>query len=288
MRKWLAGFAFAFMLIGWQGWQREDDASTGTALHLAAAFNSRAAIALLDNLGANLEARNTNGRTPLYVAAKRGRLEAVKALLDRGANPNSYNADVRFSPLHVAAEYYHLKVIRELLARGANPNQTNRYVQTPLWQAAWQSHRDGAVARVLVAAGAKMEVGDHDGTTPLSHAVDNGHTVFAKTLLELGANPDAQSLGGWAPLHHAAQRNDQELTLALLEAGANPDVATDAGYTPLHEAAARGYVEIAELLLDFGAAIEAETKFGDTALQLAASNRHRAFATYLDVRGAKR
>ena len=92
-----------------------------TPLIEAAYLGRLAFVRLLLDKGANINARDNAGRTPLMRAAYRGRLPVVKLLLDRGANVNARD-NAEYTPLIEAAFRGHLPVVRELLKRGANTN----------------------------------------------------------------------------------------------------------------------------------------------------------------------
>lgn len=60
-----------------------------------------------------------DGYTPMYVAARVGRIDVIKALVDFGADVNALNKD-GFTPLHVAAQSGHLEVISALAEYGGD------------------------------------------------------------------------------------------------------------------------------------------------------------------------
>ncbi|MFO0626637.1 MAG: ankyrin repeat domain-containing protein [Polyangiales bacterium] len=192
------------------------DGEGWTLLHRAAQAGRVVAMGALLDRGADLRQPGLHGRTALYEAAKYGHVAAVNLLLDRGADPNVRENSTGFTPLHVAAERHHLAVIRVLLARGAEVNALNQLHQTPLWQASWQPEQgDDAVARLLLAAGAATEVHDVVGATPLMKAAR----------------------------HHL-----RPFVLALLDAGANPNATDDEGYTAMDWATAGGHGDVVTLL----------------------------------------
>jgi rhodanese-related sulfurtransferase len=82
-----------------------------TALWLACYANHVALIDLLINHGANLNNQNDNGATALIYAVSAGRIESVKCLLQAGADPKLTTLD-DFSALDVAANREILKMLR--------------------------------------------------------------------------------------------------------------------------------------------------------------------------------
>src|SRR5262249_3940627 len=94
---------------------------------------------LLDD-GVNVNAANSEGVTPLLVAAMMGRLEVVRKLIRLGANPNGgpTGAD---RPLHRAAMMGHAAVVKLLLDHGADPNAQGSHGLTPLLALAQEGGR---------------------------------------------------------------------------------------------------------------------------------------------------
>jgi hypothetical protein len=97
----------------------------GSPLHWAAAGGKQNIVNLLLRLGADLEARNNDGRTPLHSAAATGHEPIVAALLAKGADANALDAD-RNTPLHLAAERGFKRIVEQLLANKANAKAVNK------------------------------------------------------------------------------------------------------------------------------------------------------------------
>jgi ankyrin repeat protein len=85
---------------------------------------------LLDR-GADLEAKDNDGNTPLHFASMRNDLELAKLLLDKGADLEANN-ECRRTPLHVATCWNRIEITKFLLERGADVEAKNVYGQTPL------------------------------------------------------------------------------------------------------------------------------------------------------------
>jgi uncharacterized protein len=208
------------------------DDSGYTALHYAA-LDKRASLAtaLLDR-GANPNRRTTRdtrrnttsgvslkGATPLFLAAALGNVDTVRTLLAGGADP-LIRTDAGTAPLHVAAwggdpyfrdwtdeEKKNLLAVTEILvARGADVNSAGEHGWTALHGAAYKGV--DAIVQFLVDNGARTEVFDEYGQTPLSianavitvrskDAYYQSSRVVRKTtsdlLLKLGATPLVQS-----------------------------------------------------------------------------------------------
>jgi ankyrin repeat protein len=66
----------------------------------------------------DVEARNDDGCTPLFIAAQQGHLEAVRLLLEAGANPSLVRVDGK-PPLSAARSHGHADTVALLLLHGA-------------------------------------------------------------------------------------------------------------------------------------------------------------------------
>jgi uncharacterized protein len=187
-------------------------------LHSAAQRGDVDAIRRLAADRAALEARDGQGRTPLHVATFARQSEAVRALLQAGADSAALESG-RYDAVTIAAVADDEATLRVLLAGGASARLvTSRYDGTALIAAAHLGH-DGVV-RQLIQAGA-----------PLDH-VNNLHWT---ALIE------AVVLGDGGPRHQATVK-------VLLDAGANRQLRDREGRTALELARARGYASLVGLL----------------------------------------
>ena len=120
--------------------------------------------------GANPNAKDDDGWTPLHYASFKGHVEIVKLLLERGANPNAKD-NIGRTPLHWAAFKGHFKIVELLLVGGANPNAKDNIGRTPLHIAAQKGHVD--VVKILLERGADPRIADNRGHIPLDYAKDS-------------------------------------------------------------------------------------------------------------------
>lgn len=149
----------------------------GELLHQAEVGNA-AKIEELIREGANVDARDESGATPLMLAASKGHEGAVQVLLRSGAVVSLRSTVMDAPVLSWAVSSCNLSIIRSLLAAGAEVN----------------AHTD-------------------DGTTPLIDASRTCSTEILKTLVEAGANPIAWNDSGETPLSraHSSTANFQYL-----------------------------------------------------------------------------
>jgi uncharacterized protein len=192
-------------------------------LHAAAAKGDLAAIERLVAGGADLNARDGQGRTPLHVAAYARQYAAARSLLQRGADANALERQ-RYDVVTIAAVANDVEMLRIALAGGGSAkNITSPYDGTALIAAAHLGH--AAVVRTLIDAGA-----------PVDHVNNLGWTALIEAVI-LGD-------GG---------KNHQDCVRALTAARANLDLADRQGVTPLAHARRRGYGEIVAMLEGAGA-----------------------------------
>jgi uncharacterized protein len=136
-------------------------------IHDAARAGDGAKVTQLLDQGADVNARDETGMTPLRLACRAGRADLVRLLLDRRASPDlaDNNGEV---PLHTAARRDDLGIIQMLLGAKAAVDAKDNWGTTPL-QAAAEANCPDAVA-LLVARGANTQVQRTDGKTLLDIA----------------------------------------------------------------------------------------------------------------------
>lgn len=119
---------------------------------------------------------------------------------------------------------------------------------TPLSLAAYFGNED--VVRNLLLSGADPNIPSKNGFSvyPIHSAVASNYTMIAKMLLEAGADINVVQKSGATPLHSAAHNGNIELLIVLLEAGAIVDAKMEDGKTAADKAFEKGFLEIAKIL----------------------------------------
>jgi ankyrin repeat protein len=192
-------------------------------LHAAAASGNVAEIERLLAAGADREARDGNGRTPLHVAVYRKQREAARLLLAKGANANALDRQ-RYDVVTIAAVADDVPTLRLVLEGGASPkNVTSPYDGTALIAAAHLGHVE--VVQVLIKAGAPLDHVNNLTWTALMESIvlgDGGkrHTETLRALVQAGANVNIPDRSGITPLAHARGRGYKEMVAILEQAGA--------------------------------------------------------------------
>ncbi|KAK4077918.1 uncharacterized protein Triagg1_3612 [Trichoderma aggressivum f. europaeum] len=249
-----------------------------TDLIIASYYGHHAVVKLLVEEGADIEAKDGDGQTPLLWAAIVGHETVVKLLVEKGAD---IEVEDNFgqTPLSRAAENGHEAIVQLLAEKGAGIEAEREDCLAPILWAAMAGHE--AVVKLLIEQGADIEVKDEDGQTPLSWAAVAGHEAVVKLLVEKGANIEAKDGDGRTPLLQAAEYGRLAIVTLLVEKGADVKVKDDLGQTPLMQAAGNGYKAIVKLLIEEGTDIEVKDNFGQTALSRAAGFRYRAIGKLL-------
>ncbi len=177
-----------------------------TPLMLAAGRNLEILVTSLIKNKAALEARDSKGVTALQVAAAHGALKAVDVLLTAGASVDSSNAD-GYTALMDAASQDHPQIIARLLDAGAKIDATNNQGRTPVMIAA--EHSAVRAVAMLVKRGAAVTERDNAGLTALILA--RGHRLMGLIL-----NGDKEALEKASKLEAASQDPSEEQKAAFM------------------------------------------------------------------------
>lgn len=184
------------------------EVSAYEGLHLAAHRGDLAALRRAVATS-NLETRDGHGRTALHVATHARQREAMRELVKAGADPRALDGQA-YDAITIAAVADDLETLRTALAIGGDPRAiTSPYRGTALIAAAHLGH-DGVV-RGLIAAGAPLDHVNNLGWTALIEAVilgDGGprHVETVRALVGAGARRDLADRDGTTPLDHARRR----------------------------------------------------------------------------------
>jgi ankyrin repeat protein len=251
----------------------------------------------------------------LIDAARRGNLEATKALIKRGAPLESRDDDGN-TALGLAAGAGHARIVEALLSAGAKANARNSSQETPLIRAASQNRgpevellakisdvdakrADNATAltlalrrcsektvNALLAAHANLNDGSGE-PSPLSLASLGCGAGIVKAIMERGAHVNEADSLGRTPLWHAADRGNVDAALVLMHGAGNPGQPDKNGVTAFLHALERGHAELASRMLAEGADPNQATASGNTPLMLAAKLGSAPLVEALIRAGAK-
>lgn len=242
------------------------------------------AVKLLLDKGANANTRTQVGGTPLEAAANFGHAEIVRLLIAKGATVDSINARDQYTPLMRAAQQGHADVVEILLANGAGLNKRQSSGNTPVLLAAQGGHVD--VVRLLVAHDADVNIPMRNGATALMWASRRGFLSVVEILLSKGAKANAVDDNGASALVAATEGGFTDVVQMLVAKGADVNIPASDGTTALMWAANKGNTAAIDILLKNGADVNSANKSGMTPLIAALRERHPEAARLLLSRGA--
>ena len=175
--------------------------------------------------------------------------EQVAKVIAAGADVNAVKSRQNYTPLLAATRHGNIEAMQALLEAEADPNLPPQ----PGWVVPMHWAASGKAVLLLVDYGARIEVQDPQGRTPLHFAANRDNVGALQALVRRGADIEAQDNRGRTPLHQAAELSRPAAVQILLDAGAEVNAVSAKGWTPLHGAAARNTPHMAQLLLDAGA-----------------------------------
>ncbi|RDA83824.1 hypothetical protein CP532_5132 [Ophiocordyceps camponoti-leonardi (nom. inval.)] len=277
-----------------------------TLLHRMALEGDQEAVRILVELGANKDAKDSNGLTPMYLAAQAGRETVFRFLHQKVADGldgwkfRSMQTDLLKQAIqdgHLTASRMILRVYSsgrgdEFLFSAAQRNEPeiaqalkNHFSSKDgeLFTRAAQRNDATAVA-VLREVGCRLEPvamkysfgGDETENHPLYNAFDKNHEAVARALVAAGADLQSTAGGGQTLLHTFVNRDARNTVDLLIEMGADLNAKDKFGWTPLHYTVKWAYSpsSFVEALIDGGADLAIQDNTKQTALHLAVANGH--------------
>jgi ankyrin repeat protein len=202
---------------------------------------------VLHNLVSELVKLTDSGKTPVY--------DCIDLLLAKGADINAGD-NYGNSPLADAVKFGDVKTVEFLLKNGANVNTRDNDGKTPLHEFFSVSgpifirhinrevdltQIEAQIAEMLVRSGAVVNAIDKQGRTPLATAVSIGNLKAVEFLLKNGANANTRDDDGKTPLHmvnavvgdRSTPGQITRITEMLIRSGADVNVRDNKQRTPL-------------------------------------------------------
>jgi ankyrin repeat protein len=198
-------------------------AQLNMALIIAAREGEVATVQELLAQGASVHASDTQGVTALIAAAYQDQLEVAELLIEAGADVNVKD-DTQQSAYLIPTAYGSLDMLKLTLASGGDVHSKDSYNGTGLIRAADRGHVE--IIAELLKTDIEIDHVNRLGWTALLEAIilgDGGprHTEVVRLLVEAGADVNLPDGGGIRPLTHAQQRGFDEIAAILEAAGAN-------------------------------------------------------------------
>ncbi len=214
---------------------RDDDGST--ILHKAAGSGiTPEDMRILIKQGNSVLAANSEGDTPLHVAARSKNAAAAKTLISAGARTAAKNnsGETAYGIDHGALLFSVIETgaasdLEFFLGHGARIETKDEYGNTLLMSAV--NKKRTKIVKLLMKKGAAINAVDNYGYTALHHAIYKYDAAMAKLLVGYGADVNRQDNAGDTPLHIAADR-DVSIVRLLLEHGARKDIVNKKGLRP--------------------------------------------------------
>jgi ankyrin repeat protein len=187
-------------------------------------------------------------------------IDAVKALIDAGADINQQDESTGYTSLMWACEFNYTDIAKMLVEKGADINIRANDGSTALVRAAGNAPE---VVQLLLLKGADIKATPKDGIGVMIQAefgiLYKGFPIETlNILLDHGADVDetvtsSDAIGGFTPLMFAVRDNQEEMAKLLIKKGANVNARAKSGKTPLALATDEGFTAMEELLKANGA-----------------------------------
>ena len=286
------------------------DSSGNTALHIAISKDAPIEyIRYLVDAGSDVNARNKNGDSVLFITVQKNRRDAGDLLLEKNADifatNTQNNSPLRLAlisggevqdwlinsktlnstdgsgntPLHYAAEWHLNNAIISLIQKGAKVDAKNGNGESAVYSAVKGGDDSPSTINVLVTNGvvidSKNRLGrDNLGNTPLHSAVKWNAFNMAKTLIALGVDVDAQNMSGKTALSDACRSAKKDMAVLLIRNGADINATDATGRTVLLDAISSSNEEMVRLLLGYKANVQVQEMSGRNAYHEAAESKN--------------
>jgi ankyrin repeat protein len=234
----------------------------------------------------DINAQDLLGRTALHYtcSCEDGTSELVQWFIGHGADLNRRARDGA-TPLHYAAMKGDQEKTKLLIEAGAMIDIWDLAGRSPLHTAAVHGHVR-IVEYLYLWDKAKQELRDRSGWTVLHLAAMSGNESVVQFLVDLNIDKEAKDRNGRTALHLAAMAGKKDVVKLLIDHAADTKAKDSQGRDTLHLAAMAGKKDVVEFLIDCGFDKEVMDNAYTTPLGLAAGFGHEAVARLLVAHGA--
>lgn len=268
-----------------------------SALHIAVTKGNLAMTELLLKNQMDVNQKNSQGDTPLFLAIENKHPEIAKFLIANGADiwAQNYEKYEKKDILRSACDHGFLWLVEDLVKQGANVNTTYENNWTPLTTAIFAGQSETAEFLLDCLSqisdqkiNLNQKCGYGLGWTPLYLASRHCQAKLVKLLIEKGANLNILTTDRETPLFGAMDKGKREVIKVLLEHGADVNKGNKEGKTPLNKAVWRGDIEIVKMLLEAGADINTTIAWsGKSPLDYAIEANHKEITQLLLAKKGK-
>lgn len=236
------------------------------------------------DLGCDVTVPGKRGNTPAHIAAESGSIAILKYLVENRVDVQTPANIDGYTPLMMAAKAGKADAVRFFLENGCSHAIADSS-GTPLSELAirWG---DPLVMQVLQDFGATFDSVDpsNDKPHPVWHAIQEGQYASIKQMLDNGFDLN-YTYRGISLLQCAIEAGNTEVARLLMDAGANAGTSDSHGWSPLHSAAFSGDVDALLLALDRAKDHSPKDEYGWTPLDVAAFYKHDELIKLLDPNG---
>lgn len=199
--------------------------SSQSVIHVALTQQQPEIVDFILGAAKKLEVKDSNGFSPILLAAQYGTYDQINFLLNKGASVNSLTADGR-NALHITNN---VNVAQLLMNKNIDKNAISKSGESPLSTKLRDNDGDN-VARLLIDSGASLAFLTPDKESLLDLALRSNKSALTEYLLEKKVDPNTIDINGENAVFSAATAADIQL---LAKYGAKIDVKNKGGKTPL-------------------------------------------------------
>lgn len=274
-------FNYTKSLFFYPSIEKTDDIGL-TPLHEEAEYGRIDNVRALIQRGANINAEDNFGRTPLHLAIREGRTATVRVLLQHGAEVDKKDKIGDF-PALLAVSFGEAQILQDLISYNADIYMKDGSDRSLLNTAVYGGFPD--IVRILIENGANISETDEHGQSLIYHAVNLNNAEMVDVLAELGADVN-EYVDGSSLLHLAAQGGFTDTVIELIKHNAELDITDTNGATPLEVTIAAGDVSTVSELLKYVDDIDYFYLNGFTLLHMAAGYGYTDIVDALIAEGA--